>query len=83
LRKLGVPHQISSSKNAITKINDTSIPKIGAIVVNEKLKPLGKILDIFGPVSSPYATIKPFIKPKRLLNKTLYLKPSKKNKEKI
>jgi RNA-binding protein len=83
LRKLGVPHQISSSKKVITKINDACIPKIGAIVVNEKLKPLGKILDIFGPVSSPYATIKSFTKPKNLLNKTLYLQQSKKNKEKF
>ena len=73
MRKLGVPHQISSSKKVITKINDISIPKIGAIVVNGKLKPLGKILDIFSPVSSPYASKKPFIKPKMLLNKTLYL----------
>lgn len=83
MRKLGIPHQIISNKKVITKINDTYIPKIGAIVVNEKLKPLGKILDIFGPVSSPYATIEPFINPKNLLNKALYLRSSKKNKEKF
>jgi len=61
-----------------------NIPRIGETVVDENLRAVGKIFDIFGPVSSPYATIKPTIRePERLTNKTLYVLPSKRRKEKI
>ncbi len=48
-------------------------PKIGAKVVDENLKPVGTVLDVLGPVSSPYVTVKPVIsEPKRLIESTLY-----------
>jgi len=60
----------------ITKIEN--IPRIGETVVDENLKTVGKILDIFGPVSSPYATIKPATRElEKLTNKMLYVLPSK------
>jgi rRNA processing protein Gar1 len=52
--------------------------------VNENLKPIGKILDIFGPVSSPYASVKPKIQEiEKLTDKMLYVLPSKRRKGKI
>jgi len=61
-----------------------NIPKIGETVVDENLKPVGKISDIFGPVSSPYASVKPTLRePEKLTNKMLYVLPSKRRKEKI
>jgi rRNA processing protein Gar1 len=42
------------------------------------LNVVGKIFDIIGPVSSPYAVIKPTVKdPSVLVNKPLYLLLSK------
>ena len=75
LQRLGRVLHISPSRNIIIKIEN--IPKIGEAVVDENLKEVGKIFDMFGPVSSPYVAVKPTIlKPEELTNKTLYL-PSK------
>jgi len=35
-----------------------NVPKIGDRVVDEKLKHIGDVGDVFGPVSSPYAVVK-------------------------
>jgi len=65
----------------IAKIEN--VPRIGETVVDESLKPIGKVFDILGPVSSPYATIAPTIRdPGRLANRTVYILPSKRRKEK-
>jgi RNA-binding protein len=54
------------------------MPQIGETVVDENLTVVGKVFDIFGPVSSPYTAIKPTIgKTEKLVNKTLYVLPSK------
>ncbi|MGB9684466.1 MAG: H/ACA ribonucleoprotein complex subunit GAR1 [Candidatus Bathyarchaeales archaeon] len=72
---------ISSSKNIIVKIENT--PKIGETVVDENLKTVGEVFDIFGPISSPYVAVKPKIsKLEVLVNKVLYVLPSKKRREK-
>jgi RNA-binding protein len=58
------------------KIENT--PKIGETVVDENLKHVGKVFDIFGPVSSPYAVVKPTLQEaEKLAGKTLYVFPSK------
>jgi rRNA processing protein Gar1 len=55
-----------------------NIPGIGETVVDENLKPVGKVFDIFGPVSAPYATIKPTVhEAEKLAGKMLYVLPSK------
>jgi RNA-binding protein len=59
------------------------VPKIGEKVVDENLKPVGKVFDVFGPVSSPYVAVRPTIqKPEKLINRMLYLSPSKRSKGK-
>jgi len=61
-----------------------NVPKIGETVVDENLKPVGRIFDVFGPVSSPYAVIKPTTQEPerlaRLASTTLYVLPSKRRK---
>jgi len=60
-----------------------NIPRIGETVVDENLKPVGKVFDILGPVSSPYAAIRPTIRdPEKLVNRPVYVIPSKRRKEK-
>lgn len=82
MQRIGRALHIGSSRDIIVKIEN--IPKIGEIVVDENLRPVGKVFDIFGPVSSPYATIKPTIKEtEKLMKKPLYVLLSKRRKEKI
>jgi len=79
LQRLGRVLHISPSRNIIAKTE--KVPSIGETVVDENLRPVGKIFDIFGPVSSPYVVIKPTIsKPEELANKTLYVSPQRRER---
>jgi rRNA processing protein Gar1 len=52
-------------------------PKIGEKVVDKELKQVGTVSDVFGPVSSPYATVKATVEnPRLLVNQMLYATPS-------
>jgi len=54
-----------------------SLPRIRDRVVDEKLKPVGTVFDIFGPVSSPYVSVKPEMDDLHsLANRVLYSIPS-------
>ena len=76
MQRLGRVLHTSPSKNIIIKTEN--IPKIGQTVIDENFKTVGKIFDLFGPVSSPYVAIKPTIlKPEELTNKTLYISPQR------
>ena len=66
---------MTPSKNLVVKAEVT--PKIGEKVVNEKLKHVGTVSDIFGPVSKPYATVKPATdNPASLVDQSLYVVPA-------
>jgi rRNA processing protein Gar1 len=72
LQRLGRISNISPSGNAIVKAENP--PKIGSEVVDENLVVIGKVFDIIGPVSAPYAVIKPSVKdPTKLVNRLVYL----------
>ncbi len=76
LQRLGKVLSITPSSSLIIKTENP--PKIGSEVVDESLNVVGKIFDIIGPVSSPYAVIRPSVKdPSVLVNKPLYLLLSK------
>ena len=73
---------LSPSRNIIVKVENS--PKIGETVIDENLKPVGTVFDIFGPVSTPYAAVRPATRdPEKLVNKKLYTLPSKRRKEKV
>lgn len=81
MQRLGLILHLSPSRNIIVKVEN--IPRIGETVVDENLKPIGKIFDILGPVSSPYAAVRPTVRdPEKLANKMVYVFPSKRRKEK-
>ena len=42
-----------SGKNVVSKI-------AGSVVVTKKMKKIGKVYDVFGPVKQPYISVKPF-----------------------
>ena len=81
LQRLGRVLNVTPSQNVVVKTDKP--PKIGLTVVDENLKVVGKIFDIIGPVSAPYAVVKPAIKePEKLTNKQLYMILSKKERGK-
>ena len=76
LQKLGRIRALTPSKNMIVKTEQA--PRIGSEVVDENLNVVGKVFDIIGPVSAPYAVVKPTVKePTKLLDKPVYLLLSK------
>jgi RNA-binding protein len=76
LQRIGKALGVTPSNSLIVKVD--SPPKIGCEVADESLSVVGKIFDIIGPVTSPYAVIRANVKnPASLLNKPLYVLPSK------
>jgi RNA-binding protein len=70
---------VTPSQNIVVKIDKP--PKMGAAVIDENLKTVGRIFDIIGPVTSPYAVIKPSVKdPEKLVSRQLYVSSSKKER---
>jgi len=79
LQRLGRVLSVTPSQNVIVKIDKA--PKLGSAVIDESLKVVGKVFDIVGPVSSPYAVIRPSIKdPEKLANRQLYILPSRRER---
>ncbi len=79
MQKLGKVRALTPSKNLIVKSEEA--PKVGLDVVDENLKVIGRVFDIIGPVSAPYAVVKPSVnEPAKLLNKPVYLLLSKTKK---
>jgi RNA-binding protein len=81
LQRLGKVLNVTPSQNIIIKPD--KLPKIGADVVDEGLKVVGKTFDVIGPLSSPYIIVKPRIEdPKRLVGKKLYMHLSRNKRRK-
>ena len=73
---MGKVSNVTPSRNMVVKAENP--PKMGSEVVDENLNVVGKVFDIIGPVSAPYAVIKPIVKePEKLVNKPVYLLLSK------
>ena len=76
MQKLGKVRALTPSKNMIVKSEQA--PRIGLEVVDENLNVVGKVFDIIGPVSAPYAVVRPTVRETvKLLNKPVYLLLSK------
>lgn len=76
MQRLGLVVHLTPSRSVVLKIE--RVPRIGETVVDEDLRPVGKVFDIMGPVSSPYVAVKPTIQePEKLVNKILYVDPSR------
>jgi RNA-binding protein len=80
LQRLGLILHMSPTRNIIVKLEN--MPRIGETVVDENLKSIGRVFDILGPVSSPYAAVRPVIQnAEKYINRMLYAIPSKRRKE--
>ncbi len=79
MQRLGRVVNVTPSKNVVIKAENA--PKIGSSVIDENLQTVGKVFDVIGPVTSPYAVVRPAVRePGLLVNKQLYLLPSKKER---
>ena len=79
MQRIGRVLHTSTSGNLILKAEN--LPRIGDKVVNENLKPVGVVHDIFGPTSSPYVAVKPQVaETQHLVNRVLYALPSRPKK---
>ena len=77
--RLGRVLHVTPSQNLVVKTE--KVPRTGSSVVDENLKTVGKVFDVIGPVTSPYAVVRPSVRePERLANKLLYLLPSVKGR---
>jgi rRNA processing protein Gar1 len=64
---------LSSNNNLILKAKRTAKPNQN--VFNKQAQKIGKIIDAFGPVKTPYLSIKPLTPhAKKYVGKALYLK---------
>lgn len=59
---------------AVVRSPDGSYPEIGTMVIDEDLEPVGRIVDVFGPVSRPYIALTPDddVRLPLLLGKAIY-----------
>jgi RNA-binding protein len=61
LRRLGKILHFSKSRSLIVKCDQAGFVKIGTRACDTKLREIGKVQDLFGPVSAPYVSIRPVI----------------------
>nr|MDO8078497.1 Gar1/Naf1 family protein [Candidatus Freyarchaeota archaeon] len=73
MRRLGKPLHLTARGDLIFRVNFT--PRIGSKVVTKKGKEVGRIFDVFGPVKTPYVSVKPQVDPdvaESLVGEVLY-----------
>ena len=73
MRRLGKVLHLSSSRSLILKTKDAEAI-VGLKVLDSRLKQVGRVNEMFGPVASPYVSVKPTISdPSSLVGKVLYV----------
>ncbi len=73
LRRLGKALHLSKSRALIVKLDSARFLKPGTRACDSKLKTIGIVTDILGPVSAPYVSIRPsVVKPELIVGRTLY-----------
>lgn len=61
MKTLGTVLHTSSHKNLIVRGDEkknTLLPRMNNVVLNRKMKKIGKVNDVFGPVDHPYFSVR-------------------------
>ena len=58
MRRLGTVERTAQGL-AVVRSEDETRPDIGVTVVDETLETVGRVVDVFGPVSRPYLAVTP------------------------
>jgi len=73
LRRLGKVLHLSKSRALIVKLDPPRFVRPGTKACDSKLKGVGVVADVVGPVSGPYASIRPTVpKPELFTGRVLY-----------
>ena len=59
MRRLGKVLHLSKSGNLLLRLEEYPVPIIGAQVYDYKLRSVGVVNNILGPVKTPYVSVKP------------------------
>ena len=59
MRRLGKVLHLSKSGNLLLRLEQYPVPIIGAQVCDYKLRSVGVVNNILGPVKAPYVSVKP------------------------
>jgi len=59
LRRLGKVLHLTKSGNLLLRLEQYPVPIIGAQVCDYKLRSVGVVNNILGPVKAPYVSVKP------------------------
>jgi rRNA processing protein Gar1 len=59
LRRLGKVLHLSKSGNLLLRLEQYPVPIIGAQICDYKLRSVGVVNNILGPVKTPYVSVKP------------------------
>ena len=59
MRRLGKVLHLSKSGNLLLRLEQYPVPIIGAQVCDYKLRSVGVVNNILGPVKTPYVSVKP------------------------
>ncbi|MEM2901557.1 MAG: Gar1/Naf1 family protein [Candidatus Bathyarchaeia archaeon] len=71
--RIGKISHFSSSRRLIARMESRTPPPLGSKVFDSELRPVGLLLDVFGPVKSPYLSIKPEVAfPKKIIGRVIY-----------
>jgi rRNA processing protein Gar1 len=64
---------LSKSRALIVKLDPPRFVRPGTKACDSKLKSVGIVMDILGPVSGPYVSVRPTIaKPESIIGRTVY-----------
>ena len=71
MKRLGKVLHVSKAKRLILNV-ETNLP-VGAQVCDSKLRPVGLVADIFGPVKKPYVSVRSSVDtPEQYVGQILY-----------
>ena len=59
MRRLGKVLHLSKSGNLLLRLEQYPVPMIGAQVCDYKIRSVGVVNNILGPVKTPYVSVKP------------------------
>lgn len=72
MKRIGKVLHLSNSGKLVLKTKLDA--RVGVTVLNDELKRVGTIFDVFGPVDHPYASVQPATRnPEKYVGKSLYV----------
>lgn len=73
MRRLGKILHVSKSRSLIARLEKEQYLKLGTKIFDSKLKQIGVVQDLFGPVRAPYISIRPTVaEPEKFAGRVAY-----------